>query len=139
MNRLCLNSDLILICFSNISVWEDDDVTAQCLIFFFAGFETASTLLCFLGHELAINPDVQEKLVEEVDTYKDQLQGKPMNYETIHKMTYLDMVITGENIQYCCCDKEDRSEHAKLIDFQKHSENGHPLETWTECVRSPTT
>lgn len=77
-------------------MWEDDDLTAQCLIFFFAGFDTASTLLCFIGHELAVNKDVQTRLVEEVDTFREQLQGKAMNYETINKMTYLDMVVTGE-------------------------------------------
>lgn len=76
-------------------MWEDDDLTAQCLIFFFAGFDTASTLLSFVGHELAVNPEVQEKLVKEVDMFKERLEGKPMNYETINKMTYLDMVVTG--------------------------------------------
>lgn len=77
-------------------MWEDDDLTAQCLIFFFAGFDTASTLLCFIGHELAVNQDVQTRLVGEVDMFREELQGKAMNYETINKMTYLDMVVTGE-------------------------------------------
>lgn len=77
-------------------MWEDDDLTAQCLIFFFAGFDTASTLLCFLGHELAVNPDIQARLVEEVDQFQAELEGKPMNYDTINKMKYLDMVVTGK-------------------------------------------
>lgn len=77
-------------------MWEDDDLTAQCLIFFFAGFDTASTLLCFIGHELAVNQDVQTRLVEEVDTFREELHGKAINYETINKLTYLDMVVTGE-------------------------------------------
>lgn len=74
--------------------WEDDDLTAQCLIFFFAGFDTASTLLSFIGHELAINPEIQAKLVDEVDMFRQQLDGKSMNYETINKMPYMDMVVT---------------------------------------------
>lgn len=43
-----------------------------------------------------MNPDVQARLVEEVDMFKDQLQGNLMTYETIHKMTYLDMVVNGK-------------------------------------------
>lgn len=75
-------------------VWEDDDLTGQCVVFFFAGFDAASTLLCFMGHELAINPEVQGKLIEEVDEFKGKLGGKSMNYETINKMAYLDMVVS---------------------------------------------
>lgn len=77
-------------------MWEDDDLIGQCLVFFFAGFDTASTLLAFIGHELAVNPDVQEKLIEEVDNFRHHLDGKTMNYETINKMTYLDAVVSGE-------------------------------------------
>lgn len=84
----------LFFCF--LSVWEDDDLTAQCLIFYFAGFDTASTLLCFIGHELAVNGDVQAKLVEEVDQVRELLDGKPINYDTINKMSYLDMVVTGK-------------------------------------------
>lgn len=83
-------------CLCSIPVWEDDDLTGQCLVFFFAGFDAASTLLCFIGHELAINPEVQAKLVEEVDDFKVNLDGKSMSYETINKMNYLDMVVSGE-------------------------------------------
>lgn len=74
-------------------------MTGQCLVFFFAGFDAASTLLCFIGHELAINPEVQAKLVEEVDDFKVNLDGKSMNYETVNKMAYLDMVVSGERIR----------------------------------------
>lgn len=79
-----------------IPVWEDDDITGQCLLFFFAGFDTASTLLSFAGHELAMNPEVQQKLIEEVDAFTEELDGKPMTYEIINKMEYLDMVVSGE-------------------------------------------
>uniref|UniRef100_A0A1L8E3Z9 Putative cytochrome n=1 Tax=Nyssomyia neivai TaxID=330878 RepID=A0A1L8E3Z9_9DIPT len=73
---------------------QDDDLTAQCLIFFLAGFDTVSTCMCFTGHELAANPDVQKKLIAEVDAVKEQLGGKPLTYEALQNMPYLDMVIS---------------------------------------------
>uniref|UniRef100_A0A1B0CGD6 Cytochrome n=1 Tax=Lutzomyia longipalpis TaxID=7200 RepID=A0A1B0CGD6_LUTLO len=77
----------------------EDDLTAQCLIFFFAGFDTASTCMCFTAHELAVNPDVQMKLIEEVDAMKEQLGGKALTYEALQNMIYLDMVIS-ESLRY---------------------------------------
>lgn len=73
--------------------WEDDDLVAQCAIFFFAGFETTSTLLCFMAHELACNPDVQQKLYEEILSVDKQLDGKPVTFEIIKDLKYMEMVV----------------------------------------------
>lgn len=73
---------------------EDDDLVAQCAIFFFAGFETTSTLLCFMAHELACNPDVQRKLYEEIAIAEKQLDGKTVTYEMIKELKYMEMVIS---------------------------------------------
>lgn len=72
----------------------DEDITSQALLFFLAGFETSSTLLCFVSYELALNMDVQQKLQEEIDRTLKECDGK-ISYETIQKMKYLDMVISG--------------------------------------------
>lgn len=73
----------------------DDDITAQALLFFFAGFETASVALSFLGYELAVNPDVQKRLQEEIDQVIEEEKG--VTYEGImQKMKYLDMVVNGK-------------------------------------------
>lgn len=74
--------------------WTDDDLTAQCLIFFLAGFDTVSTLLSFMAHELAINQDVQDKLWEEINSVKSDLDGEPITYERLQKMKYLDMCVS---------------------------------------------
>ena len=74
--------------------WEDDDLTAQCMLFFLAGFDTVSVLMCFMAHELAVNPDVQDRLYEEVKEIKKELNGKPLTYEILQKMQYLDMVVS---------------------------------------------
>lgn len=51
--------------------------------------------MCFLAHELAINPDVQKKLQEEIELNCVNEEGKfQVDYESILKMKYLDMVIS---------------------------------------------
>ncbi|XP_065342833.1 uncharacterized protein LOC135941346 [Cloeon dipterum] len=69
----------------------DEDIAAQAFIFFFAGYETVATVLAFLAHELAENPEVQERLREEVDA---TIQEGPLSYESVVGMKYLDMVIS---------------------------------------------
>lgn len=55
--------------------WSDDDLTAQCFLFFLAGFETSATLLCFMAHELCENPDVQARLYDEIQEVREQLNA----------------------------------------------------------------
>jgi cytochrome P450 len=75
---------------------DDEDIIAQSLLFFLAGFDTASTLMCFASHLLAVHPDVQTRLQEEIDKTLKEHEGK-LTYEVIHSMKYLDMVVSGEN------------------------------------------
>lgn len=72
----------------------DTDLTAQALVFFIAGFHTASTLMSFISYELALNPDVQERLREEIDKYSEDC-NEDVTYETLLSMKYLDMVVSG--------------------------------------------
>ncbi|XP_055696969.1 probable cytochrome P450 9f2 [Phlebotomus papatasi] len=73
---------------------EEDDIAAQCFIFFFAGFDTVSTALSFLSYELAVNMEVQERLFQEVLETSRELGDKTLNYDTIQKMKYMDMVVS---------------------------------------------
>lgn len=74
--------------------WTDVDIAAQCFLFFVAGFDTTSTTLTFGTYELMIAPDIQEKLYDEIMETKKTLDGKPVTYEVIHKMEYLDAFIS---------------------------------------------
>ena len=74
--------------------WDDDDLAAQVVLFFLAGFDTASTLLCFASHLLATHPDVQSRLQEEIDITLNK-DGGNLTYEAVHGMKYLDMVVSG--------------------------------------------
>ncbi|KAL3273297.1 hypothetical protein HHI36_014750 [Cryptolaemus montrouzieri] len=69
----------------------DDVITAQALIFFLAGFETSSSLLSFVSYELAKCPDIQYRLIREVD---DNTSKEGITYENISKMKYLDQVVS---------------------------------------------
>ena len=42
---------------------------SQSLVFLLAGFETTSTTLGYMSYQLALHPDVQDKLRKEVDEH----------------------------------------------------------------------
>ncbi|XP_012223678.1 cytochrome P450 9e2 isoform X2 [Linepithema humile] len=69
-----------------------DDMVAQAFIFFFGGFDTSSTAMCFAAHEIAANPDVQAKLRQEIDNVLEESNGE-VTYEIINRLEYLDAVI----------------------------------------------
>jgi hypothetical protein len=64
------------------------------VLFFLAGFDTTSTLLCFATHQLATHPDVQTRLQEEIDMTLNK-DGGNLTYQAVHGMKYLDMVVSG--------------------------------------------
>lgn len=57
-------------------------------------FETSSTTLTFVLYELAVNPDVQETLRDDIKTVLSR-HGNELNYEAMLDMKYLQMVIDG--------------------------------------------
>ncbi|KAK9393084.1 cytochrome P450 3A9-like [Crotalus adamanteus] len=70
----------------------DSEILAQAIIFIFAGYETISSALSYLTYELAIHPDIQQKLQEEIDIV---LPNKaPITYDALMQMEYLDMVLS---------------------------------------------
>ncbi|XP_029173451.1 cytochrome P450 9e2-like [Nylanderia fulva] len=69
-----------------------EDMTAQAFIFFFGGFDTVSTSMCFAAHEIAVNPSVQIKLRNEIDEVLKKTNGE-LTYEVVNGMQYLDAVI----------------------------------------------
>ncbi|XP_031640423.1 cytochrome P450 9e2-like [Contarinia nasturtii] len=74
--------------------WTDDDLVAQGIVFFLAGFTGVSTTLNFLCYELSLNLEIQQRLYEEILETKDQLNGKPLTFEALQKMQYMDMCIS---------------------------------------------
>ncbi|XP_047117123.1 probable cytochrome P450 6a14 [Schistocerca piceifrons] len=68
-------------------------LAAQCVVFFLAGFETSSTTMSFALHELALNPDIQKKLQQEVDETIQKSNGQ-LTYDDVMNMPYLDKVVS---------------------------------------------
>ncbi|EEZ99187.1 cytochrome P450 9e2 [Tribolium castaneum] len=78
---------------NNVNFLTDEDITAQALVFFLGGFDTTSSLMCFAGYELAINPHIQKRLKDEVLATDRECNGQ-ITYEKLLNMKYLDMVVS---------------------------------------------
>lgn len=63
-------------------------------MFFIAGFNTTTHLLQTLTYELAQNQQIQQELYEEIQEVLASLGCKSVTYEALHKMKYLDCVIS---------------------------------------------
>ncbi|XP_018375599.1 PREDICTED: cytochrome P450 9e2-like [Trachymyrmex cornetzi] len=69
-----------------------DDMVSQAFIFFFGGFESTSTLMCFAAHEIAINQNIHKRLQNEIDQVLEDTNGQA-TYEAVNSMEYLDAII----------------------------------------------
>lgn len=72
----------------------ENDIIAQCFIFYIGGFETSSTTMTFAMLELSQNQDIQEKLRQEIKKVLTKHEGK-ISYEAVMEMRYLEQVING--------------------------------------------
>ncbi|XP_045427594.1 cytochrome P450 3A12 isoform X3 [Pipistrellus kuhlii] len=69
----------------------DLELVAQSVIFIFAGYETTSSALNFFMYLMAIHPDAQQKLQEEIEaTFPNKATP---TYDALAQMEYLDMVV----------------------------------------------
>ncbi|XP_032683014.1 cytochrome P450 9e2-like [Odontomachus brunneus] len=68
------------------------DMTGQAFSFFLGGFESTSTLMCFVAHEIAVNKDIQKRLQNEIDQVLEDTNGESP-YDIINNMEYMDAVV----------------------------------------------
>ncbi|XP_017068706.1 cytochrome P450 9b2-like [Drosophila eugracilis] len=109
--------------------WTDDEIVAQCFIFFFAAFDNNSNLICITAYELLNNPEIQERLYQEIKETEEALNGGSLTYDTVQKMTYMDMVICETLRKWTLSPSIDRvcskaytltdGDGNKLFDFKK--------------------
>ncbi|XP_054723292.1 uncharacterized protein LOC129233267 [Uloborus diversus] len=93
-----MNGDLFKNSYSKKSL-SPIEVVAQCCIFFLAGYDTTASALSFASYMLALNEDVQEKLIGELEDTIKAHNGE-LTYEAVQSMKYLDNVIS-ETLRMC--------------------------------------
>lgn len=62
------------------------------MVILIAGYDTTATTLSWVCYELAKNPEVQDKLRQEVDDIVEQSDADDLNYDEVQKMPYMDQV-----------------------------------------------
>ncbi|CAG2105687.1 unnamed protein product [Medioppia subpectinata] len=68
-----------------------DELVAQCVLFFLAGYETSATTMALCLYQIARHPEVQQKLYLESRKYFDEYKG--VDYEELNSLKYLNAVI----------------------------------------------
>ncbi|CAK6960136.1 thromboxane-A synthase [Scomber scombrus] len=70
----------------------EDEIVGQSFVFLLAGYETSSNTLAFTCYLLALNPECQCRVQEEVDDFFTRHEAP--NYTNVQELKYLDMVIS---------------------------------------------
>ncbi|XP_061728364.1 cytochrome P450 9e2-like [Cydia pomonella] len=70
----------------------DDDLVAQAVLFYIAGYDTTANLINYFLYEMATNPTTQEKLQSELDQLPGSQEDKEA-YDNVQGLEYLDMCV----------------------------------------------
>lgn len=70
----------------------EDEVIGQAFVFLLAGYETSSNTLAFTCYLLALHPESQRQVQEEVDDFFTRHDSP--DYTNVQELKYLDMVIS---------------------------------------------
>ncbi|CAG2113258.1 unnamed protein product [Medioppia subpectinata] len=72
----------------------DEEVIAQVFSSLTGGFEAGNNALAFATLELALHPDIQERVYDEVVSVTGESGDGRIDYETLARMPYLDAVVS---------------------------------------------
>ncbi|XP_034833641.2 cytochrome P450 6k1-like [Maniola hyperantus] len=81
----------------------EDLLLAQAAIFLLGGFETSGSVLSWLTYEMTFNPDLQDKLYEELKEAKERIGDKDFDSQLLTELTYLN-----------CCIKEGLRKYSSM-------------------------
>jgi cytochrome P450 family 3 subfamily A len=83
-----------------------EEIVAQGLLFFVAGYETTANTLSLFAYCMAVNSDCQDKLIAEVD---EVMKGQDhVTYDLAHSMPYLDRCLMETQRLYPVGPRADR-------------------------------
>lgn len=84
---------------SNEEMLTLNQIAAECLVCYTAGYETSSSTMTMAILELALNRNIQNKLRQEINACLQSSEGN-ITYDAIMNMEYLDQVVTGKFSTY---------------------------------------
>ncbi|KAF7271594.1 hypothetical protein GWI33_015546 [Rhynchophorus ferrugineus] len=70
----------------------DDDIVAQCFLFFVAGYDTSASTLSYALYELAQHQDIQNKMREEICEVLKKYDNQ-LTYDALKDLVYTEKVI----------------------------------------------
>ncbi|KRJ98365.1 uncharacterized protein Dyak_GE19208, isoform D [Drosophila yakuba] len=68
-----------------------EQMAAQAFVFFVAGFETSSSTMAFCLYELALQPEIQNQVRDEIERVLD---GGTITYDALAEMSFLEQVLS---------------------------------------------
>ena len=71
----------------------EEEIVATAIVFLVAGYDTTGMTLSFLAYAMSKNPEVQERLHQEVDQAFEDNDGEMPDYQTILQLPYVEMVV----------------------------------------------
>jgi len=72
-----------------------DDFVGQAFLFLAAGFETSGSTMTYALYEIALHPEIQNRLRLEIVRVLNKHNGQ-LTYDGIQEMAYLDRVVSSE-------------------------------------------
>ncbi len=78
-------------------MFNEDVIASNMFVFFLGGAETTASTLTWCIYELALNPQIQDTLREEIINESNK-HGGIIPPDHLHKLEYLEMVICGRRI-----------------------------------------
>lgn len=98
-------------------------------IFEFLNFTVTENniLATFISHRLSENSDTQQRLYEECLRIKENLNNEPLNYEALHQMKFMDMIIS-EALRLCPITTEMKRRATKPYFFKNNNGEKVPIE-----------
>ncbi|XP_057319517.1 cytochrome P450 6k1-like [Microplitis mediator] len=114
--------------FNNEFDFDGDNLLAQAIVFFNAGFETSSSALSFTLYEIALQPEIQDRLRAEIMKGLEETDGK-VTYDLATSLPYLDMVISETLRKYPTLPVLDRvaNDNYKIPNSNLVIEKGTPV------------
>ena len=68
------------------------EIVSQCVTFIGAAYDTSASALSYTANLLALNPDIQKKLIDQIKIYISDHPDLSL-YDMAQKLTYVDMVV----------------------------------------------